>query len=84
MNITLNIPESVIQGMRVPQPEAEQRLRTELAIALYQQSVLALGPAAELATMTREMFGALLATRGIERHYSEADLERDLTYARRK
>ncbi len=61
--------------------EAEQRLRTELAIASYRQHVLALGPAAELATMTREVFGALLANRGIERHYSDDDLARDLAIA---
>ncbi|MCP5109705.1 MAG: hypothetical protein GY953_02595 [bacterium] len=32
--------------------------------------------------MTRELFGALLASRGIERHYSDDDLARDLAYAR--
>jgi predicted HTH domain antitoxin len=80
MSITLTIPDSVVQGLRLPEPELEPRLRAELAIALYAQGVLSLGKAAELAGTTRFLFGHLLAARGIPRHYTEDDLARDLAY----
>ena len=35
MGMTLHIPDSVIQGLRIPEGEIAQRLRTELAVALY-------------------------------------------------
>ncbi len=81
MSITLNIPESVLKGLKVPAGEAEPRLRTELAITLYEQGLLALGKAAELAAMTRFSFADLLTQRGIPRHYGPEELAEDLAYA---
>ncbi len=71
-----------MHGLRVPRPEAEQRLRLELAVALCQQEVLVSGPAAELAEISREHFVVLLGSRGLPRHYSDEDVSRDVTYAR--
>jgi predicted HTH domain antitoxin len=82
MGVTLRIPDSVVQGLRLPEEEIPQRLRTELAVALYAQGVLSLGKAAELAEMTRFLFGELVSQRGIARHYSDEDLAQDLSYAR--
>ena len=82
MGVTLKIPDSVVQGLRLPEGEIPQRLRTELAIALYSQGVLSLGKAAELAEMTRFLFGELVGQRGIARHYGDEDLAQDLSYAR--
>ena len=82
VSITLRIPESVVQGLRLPEAEAEERLREELAVALYSRQILSLGKAAELAGAPRVRFGELLARRGVSRHYSEEDLAQDLSYAR--
>lgn len=82
MEVTLNIPDSVVQGLRLPQGEIPQRLRTELAVALYSQGVLSLGKAAELAEMGRLEFGELVAERGIPRQYGDEDLAQDISYAR--
>ena len=82
MDVTLKIPDSVVQGLRWPEGEIPQRLRTELAIALYSQEVLSLGKAAELAEMPRFLLGELAGQRGIARHYSDEDLAQDLSYAR--
>ena len=60
MGMTLNIPDSVLQGLRIPEGEIPERLRTELAIALYGQGALSLGKAAELAQMDRMPFGELV------------------------
>jgi predicted HTH domain antitoxin len=79
--MTLNIPGSVLRGLRIPEAEIAQRLRTELAIALYAQGALSQGKAAELAQMDRTPLGELVRKRGIARHYGEVDLERDTSYA---
>lgn len=82
MGMVLNIPDSVIAGLRIPEAEIPQRLRMELAIALYAQGALSLGKAAELAEMDRMPFGEMVGSRGIPRHYGGADLAQDLSYAR--
>src|SRR5262249_42366645 len=82
MGMTLNIPDSVLQGLRIPEGEIAERLRTELAIALYAQGALSLGKAAELAQMERMPFGELVGLRGIARHYGDAELAQDISYAR--
>jgi predicted HTH domain antitoxin len=82
VGLNLNIPDSVVQGLRLPEGEIPQRLKTELAIALYAQGVLSLGKSAELAEMSRLMFGELVGQRGIARQYSEEDLAHDISYAR--
>jgi hypothetical protein len=35
MSLQLEIPDSVTQALRLPQPEQRQRLTTELALSLY-------------------------------------------------
>jgi len=80
--MNLHIPDSVIEGLRIPEGEIAPRLRTELAVALYTQGALSLGKAAELAEMNRMLFGELLGQRGIARHYGDAELTQDISYAR--
>ncbi|MCW5551525.1 MAG: UPF0175 family protein [Verrucomicrobiae bacterium] len=81
--MTLEIPNEVAQAMRLPEPEAENRLRLELAVALYSQRILALGKAAQLAGLNRWEFEDVLARRGVPTHYSEKDLAHDAAYGRR-
>ncbi|MEO8367936.1 MAG: UPF0175 family protein [Candidatus Solibacter sp.] len=80
--MTLNIPDSVLQGLRFPEGEMAQRLQTELALALYAQGALSLGKAAELAQIERMPFGELVGHRGIARHYGDEELAQDASYAR--
>src|SRR5712692_1875056 len=49
MNITLHIPDSVARSLRIPEAEAEGRLRQELSTALYAREFLSFGKASELA-----------------------------------
>jgi predicted HTH domain antitoxin len=81
MTLHLDIPESVASSLRLPQPEIEPRLRAELAIALYVQSILSFGKASELAGISRYAFSELIAARQIPRHYTEDELTQDLEYA---
>jgi predicted HTH domain antitoxin len=80
----LDIPESVASSLRLPVPEVEPRLRSELAVALYAQGILPFGKACELAGASRYAFADLIASRDIPRHYSEDDLNLDAAYARRQ
>ena len=81
MALRLEISDSVARGIQLPASEVEARLRQELAVGLYSQHILSLGKASELAEMSRYEFGDLVGSRGVPRHYTEADLEADLAYA---
>ncbi|HET9086570.1 MAG TPA: UPF0175 family protein [Acidobacteriaceae bacterium] len=80
MTFHVDIPESVASSLRLPMPEVEPRLRTELAIALYARGILSLGKASELAGTTRYVFADLIGRREIPRHYSDDELVQDLNY----
>jgi predicted HTH domain antitoxin len=82
MSITLQIPDAVARSLRLPEGETEERLRCELALALYAQSILSFGKAAELAAVSRYQFADLLTHRGIPRHYGQEELAEDLAYGR--
>jgi predicted HTH domain antitoxin len=58
------------------------KLRTEIALALYRRGVLSYGKARRLAKIDRWDFEELLGERKIPRHYTEADLQDDIRYAR--
>ena len=60
----------------------DRALNKELAVALYARGALSLGKAVELAAVTRAESEGVLARRRIERPYSAAELERDLSWAR--
>ncbi len=82
MSVTLTIPDSIMQGLRVPEAEAEGRLLMELAVALYAGDLLSFSKAAELAGRDRFLLADILAKRGIPRHYGEEELAEDLQYVR--
>ncbi len=81
MGITLDIPYSIARSLRVPEGEAEQRLCTELAAALYAQGLLSFGKATELAKLSRFAFADVVTQRGIPRHYGDEELAEDRAYA---
>ena len=82
MTYHVDIPESVANSLKLPAPEIQPRLRTELALALYAQGILPFGKASELAELSRFAFADLLAQRNIPRHYTEDELTQDIGYAR--
>lgn len=82
MSVQLQIPDTVVQAIRLPEGRIVQELLEELAVALYAQGLLSFGKARELAGMGKYEFGRLLGERGIPRHYGREELEDDLAYAR--
>ncbi len=83
MRLSLEIPPEVLQSLRVPPQEAEERLRLELALALYREQLLPSGQACALAGLSRWAWEELLGKRQIPRHYSDEDLAEDLRDAQR-
>lgn len=80
MKLTLNIPEDVWQAIRLPEIGKQNHLLLELAITLYQRSILSLGKARVMANLTKWEFDEELRKRNIERHYDQQDMENDLKY----
>lgn len=81
MQLTLEVPDTIQQAMRVPEPERQSRLLLELACALYEREILSFGKAAELSQLSQFRFGQALAERDIARHYVDQDIAEDLAYA---
>ena len=79
--LVLEVPEEIVEAVKLPPGEMEKEFRKELALALYQREVLSLGKARVLAQVTRWGFEDLLGQRRITRHYTHADLEEDIRYA---
>ena len=82
MGLQINIPDSIIQAIRLPKDRISQELLTELAISTYRQGLLSFGKARELAMIGKFEFAQLLGKRGISRHYGLDELEDDFDYAR--
>lgn len=81
MSLTLEIPDTIEQALRLPEDHRRDELMLELAVALYARGILSQGKASELARMGKIEFGLLLGRRGIPRHYGEEELAQDLVHA---
>jgi predicted HTH domain antitoxin len=84
MALTIEIPDEAMQALRLPAAEVRAELNKDLALALYSRGALSLGKAVEMAGVTRADFESLLGQRRVERPYSDAELEHDLTWANSK
>ncbi len=78
MAITLEIPEDVVQALRLPRKGTKEELKKLLAVTLYAKGILGIGKARELAGVSKLEFYGLLAKEGVTLNYSEEDLEKDI------
>lgn len=81
MSLQINIPDSVLAAIRLPQARVEQELLKELAVALYSQEMLPFNQAQELAQMDGCSFGILLRERCVNRHCNLTALNDEIFYA---
>lgn len=77
----IEVPTEVYEALDAPADERDAIMRRELAVSLYREGYLSFGKARQLAGLSKAEFHHLLGRRSIERHYSESDLEDDVTYA---
>ena len=81
-SLTLEIPGDVADALHLPELEKVQRLRLELAVSLYSQSMLGLGKTAQLAGVSREEMNRVLSERKVPMHYGAEELAEDLQHGR--
>lgn len=77
-HLSIEIPDDVLQAMKLPLGEAPARLRTELALRLYEKGILSFGKARKLSGLRRWEFHEQLGEEGLVRRYDIAELEEDL------
>lgn len=80
MSLSIEIPDDILHTAKLPPDRAKQEITKEIAFSLYQRKIISMGNARKLATMDKWAFIEGLAERGIERHYSEQELEEDIQY----
>ena len=73
MVTTLEIPQEILDSARLTADE----LKVEIAVYLYSSRRLSLGKARELAGLSLWQFRQLLATRQIEPHIDQDDLDEE-------
>ena len=76
--LVLEIPRELVESLRIPPAEQQERLKHELSIRLYQKGILSFGKARQLAGMDKWEFHFLLGSEGITRSYDVEELEQDL------
>ena len=82
MALTLNIPDEVLETIKLPKRHIERELTKEVAFALYERQLISMGIARRFADMSKWTFIEGLVERGIARHYDEREVEEDVAYAR--
>ena len=55
---------------------------THRALALYQRTILAMGPARRMADISKREFNEELGKRNIERNYTIEEMEEDMAFAK--
>jgi len=81
MPLTITIPDSVVDAIRMPEKHLLDNLVLELALALYADGALSFGKAREFSGLGKYEFGQFLAKHRQIRHYSREELKDDLMYA---
>lgn len=79
----VDIPSDVFSSIRIPEEDKDRELKLELAVSLYSRGALSFGKARQLAGVSKQRFQEELGDRGVERHYTDEELEEDLNYAQK-
>lgn len=82
MSLTLEIPDEIIEPLKIPGDQVEKVLKRELGFLLYKEGYASMGISRRLAGLSKWDFIEGLAEREIKRHYDEKDLEEDIKYGK--
>ncbi len=82
MALTLTIPDEVLETLKMPKDRVEEELKKELGFLLYYHGLASMGIARKLAGLTKWEFIEGLAKRGMQRHYTEKELQEDIDYVK--
>lgn len=76
--LTLDIPEAVLSGVKIPRTRLKSDLKRELALQLYREQMISFANAHRMADMSKIEFHHLLGERQIPRQYDVEDYEKDM------
>ncbi len=76
--LTLDIPEAVLTGVKIPRTRLKSDLKRELALQLYREQMISFANAHRMADMSKIEFHYLLGERQIPRQYDVEDCEKDM------
>lgn len=82
MPLILDIPDDILESLKIPQEKAEKELKIELAYLLYQRGLASMGVARKMAGISKWEFIEGLTEREIPRHYGDKELHEDIEYAK--
>ena len=82
MALLINIPDDILESIKLPREKAEEELLKELSFILYEKGFASMGVARRLGGLTKWEFIEGLGERQIKRHYSEKELKEDINYAK--
>lgn len=80
--LSLEIPESILQAIKLPDKDIKKRLLKILATKLYEERILGIGKARELAGLSKIEFYNLLHDENLCLNYDEEELADDLEQIR--
>jgi predicted HTH domain antitoxin len=80
MAISIEISDDIMETVKLPPEKAKDEITKEMAFSLYQHKLISMGNARKLSGLDKWAFIEGLAERGIERHYSERELQEDMQY----
>jgi predicted HTH domain antitoxin len=80
MSIQLTIADSVLNAIRLPAEQMEQELRKELAIALYQKTLLPFEAASDLAQIEQCEFAQIVGAKEVMRRCRLTDINGNAVY----
>ena len=80
MKITLTIPDDLAASLG-GEDAAAAWIQADLAVHYYRERRVSLGKAAEMSGLPRWEFEKRIVELGIERDYTEAELEKDMAWA---
>ncbi|MDZ7696644.1 MAG: UPF0175 family protein [Deltaproteobacteria bacterium] len=80
MSLSIEIPDDIMETVKLPPTRVKHELTKEVAFSLYQRKLISMGNARKMSGLDKWSFIEGLAERGIERHYSEQELEEDIRY----
>ena len=76
--LSLNIPDSVLQSLKLPEKTLQRELLKLLAVKLYEKGALGLGKASELCGVSRSEFHHFLKEEDVFLNYDDEELDRDI------
>jgi predicted HTH domain antitoxin len=78
--INIEIPDRIALALNLPEKHRQQTLQKLLAVKLYENGVLGIGKARELARVSKLGFLALLQEENVPMNFDEEELKEDLEH----